>query len=122
MKCRTCGKEEKVFESRVEFIKHCKLCKKGSGLSRLGNDTYIVSDEVNEPADTPDDAPDIAGIDCNEVYEAEPADTPDQPISIPLSSCPPELAYLHENRYMFLQVAGRKMGDRFIIEDVKMRR
>jgi len=45
-----------------------------------------------------------------------------QPVSIPLSACPPELAYLRENFQYFLNVAGRKLGDRFIIEEVKMRR
>lgn len=123
MKCRTCGKKEEEFESRVEFIKHCKLCKKGPGLIRPGNGTYIVVDEA-EPVDTPDDAPDVAPdiacVDCDEVYDAEPVDTPELPISIPLSVCPPELAYLHENRQMFLRVAGRKMGDKFIIEELKV--
>jgi len=41
-------------------------------------------------------------------------------VSIPLSACPPELAYLQENRQMFLQVAGRKIGDRFVIEGTKV--
>lgn len=44
------------------------------------------------------------------------------PLSIPLSACPPELAYLRENYQYFLNVAGRKLGDRFVIEEVKMRR
>ena len=41
-------------------------------------------------------------------------------VSIPLSACPPELSYLQENRQMFLRVAGRKLGDRFIIEGTKV--
>lgn len=41
-------------------------------------------------------------------------------VSIPLSACPPELSYLQENRQMFLRVAGRKIGDRFIIEGTKV--
>ena len=41
-------------------------------------------------------------------------------VSIPLSACPPELAYLQENRQMFLRVAGRKLGDRFIVEGTKV--
>ena len=52
-----------------------------------------------------------------------PADKPEPDygtVSIPLTICPPELAYMMENRQMFLRIAGRKMGDRFIIEGVKV--
>jgi len=41
-------------------------------------------------------------------------------VSIPLSACPPELSYLQENRQMFLRVAGRKLGDSFIVEGTKV--
>jgi hypothetical protein len=52
--------------------------------------------------------------------KAAEADPEQEVISIPLSVCPPELSYLQENRQMFLQVAGRKIGDRFIIEGTKV--
>ena len=45
-----------------------------------------------------------------------------QQVSLPLSVCPPELAYLQTNRQLFLQVAGRKLGDKFVVEEVKMLR
>jgi hypothetical protein len=45
-----------------------------------------------------------------------------EPLSLPLSACPPELEYLHENRQYDLHVAGRKLGDRFIVEEIKLRR
>lgn len=47
------------------------------------------------------------------------ADIPEPPASIPLSICPPELAYMRKGQ-LFLQVAGRVDGDRFLIESTKV--
>ncbi|GEM_PF-6546852 len=48
------------------------------------------------------------------MQEAEP-----KTVFIPISMCP-DMAYLHENRQYFFRVAGRKLGDRLVVEEVKL--
>lgn len=105
MKCRTCGKDSNGFKTNIEFVKHCKECKRATGGS------------VNETIET-------SAVSVGDLEEAteQALPEPPQPLSIPLSICPPDLAYLHENRQIFLQVSGRKIGDRFVIEEIKMLR
>lgn len=61
-------------------------------------------------------------IQCRKKYEAADEQLyklkPEQP-SIPLSICPPELAYMRKGQ-LFLRVAGRVDGDRFVIESTKV--
>jgi len=64
----------------------------------------------------------ITGLDRSCVAMLDDSVFESTEISIPLTACPPELAYLHENRQYYLTVAGRKIGDRFIIEETKMMR
>jgi hypothetical protein len=59
-------------------------------------------------------------IACRKKHQEAEQEQEQEVVSIPLSACPPELSYLQENRQMFLQVAGRKIGDRFIVEGTKV--
>mgnify|MGYP001086272562 FL=1 len=59
-------------------------------------------------------------IACRKKHQEAEQEQEQEVVSIPLSACPPELSYLQENRQMFLRVAGRKIGDRFIIEGTKV--
>ena len=59
-------------------------------------------------------------IACRKKHQEAEQEQEQEVVSIPLSACPPELSYLQENRQMFLRVAGRKIGDRFIVEGTKV--
>jgi len=92
----------------------CELCGKEFETERQLNG-HMIQCRIKHAAQEKDQTPKIA-IQSSQ----SPADYIDRRVSIPLSVCPHELSYLPENRQMFLRVAGRKSGDRFIVEQTKL--
>ena len=105
-KCEYCNTAE--FETEKQLKGHQIACRK----------KYQTKDTLTLPTISPDQFEAL----MEELEESRLllAQLKDAPVSIPLSACPLELAYLQENRQMFLQVAGRKIGDRFVVEGTKV--
>ncbi len=94
--CSKCGKEIKPRG----LLNHERFCK------------GIVEDDGATLTGT--------GEEIEEATEKQVELTGSMPVSIPLSVCPKELAYLKANKQIHLQVAGRKIGDRFFVDTTRL--
>jgi len=96
-KCEYCNAAE--FETEKQLKGHQIACRK----------KRHVAEKVE--IETP--------IDMNACVIIEPYQEPEV-ASIPLSVCPKEITYLRKGQQLFLQVAGRIVGDRFVVESTKV--
>lgn len=95
--CEFCGKP---FETEQQLRAHKIQCRKK--YEAVAQEAALQAAFDNRP----------------ELKELKEKLRPEQP-SIPLSACPPELAYMRKGQ-LFLRVAGRVDGDRFLIESTKV--